>query len=85
MVDYEILKRGKYTKSLTILSISERDRICIMAFHFTQTPLKAVLLIDDVLTARSTVEESAQQFLEGGSRWAGVASLATPKKKKIFR
>ncbi|SVA19810.1 uncharacterized protein METZ01_LOCUS72664, partial [marine metagenome] len=85
MVDYEILKRGKYTKSQTALSISEREKNMYMAFHLTQTPPKAVLLIDDVLTTGSTADACARQLREGGSRWVGVVTLATPKKKKIFR
>ena len=56
-----------------------------MAFHFTQTPPKAVLLIDDVLTIGSTGDACARQLREGGSRGVGVVTLATPKKKKIFR
>ena len=85
MVDYEILKCGKYTKSQTALSISERGKNMYMAFHLTQTPLKAVLLIDDVLTAGSTADARIRQLRERGTRWVGVVTLATPKKKKIFR
>lgn len=85
MVDYEILKRGKYTKSQTALSISEREKNMYMAFHLTKSPPKAVLLIDDVLTTGSTADACARQLREGGSRWVGVVTLATPKKKKIFR
>ena len=59
MVDYEILKRGKYTKSQTALSISEREKNMYMAFHLTQTPPKAVLLIDDVPTTGSTADACA--------------------------
>ena len=85
MVDYEILKRGKYTKSQTALSISEREKNMYMAFHLTQSPPKAVLLIDDVLTTGSTADACSWQLSERGSRWVGVVTLATPKKKKIFR
>ena len=56
-----------------------------MAFYPTQTPRKAVLLINDVLTTTSTADACALQLREGGSRWVGVVTLATPKKKKIFR
>ena len=56
MVDYEILKRGKYTKSQTTLSISEREKNMYMAFHLTKPPPRAVLLIDDVLTTGSTAD-----------------------------
>ena len=56
-----------------------------MAFHLTQTPPKAVLLIDDVLTTGSTADACARQLHEGVNRWVGVVTLATPKKKKIFR
>ena len=59
MVDYEILKRGKYTKSQTALSISEREKNMYMAFYLTQTSPKAVLLIDDVLTTGSTADACA--------------------------
>jgi ComF family protein len=85
MVDYKILKRGKYTKSQTPLSISEREKNMHMAFELTQTPLKAVLLIDDFLATGSTADACARQLREGGSRWVGVVTLAIPKKKKIFR
>ena len=55
------------------------------AFYFTKTSLKAVLLIDDVLTTGSTADACAWQLREGGSRWVGAITLAALKKKKIFR
>jgi predicted amidophosphoribosyltransferase len=85
MVDYEILKRGKYTKSQTAKSISEREKNMYIAFHIIQTPPKAVLLIDDVLTTGSTADACARQLRERGSAWVGVVTLATPKIKKIYR
>ena len=85
MVDYEILKRGKYTISQTALSISEREKNMYMEFHLTQIPPRVVLLIDDVFTTGSTADACARHFSEGGSSWVGVVTLATPKKKKIFR
>ena len=84
MVDYEILKREKYTKSQTSLSISGREKNMYMAFHLTQTPSKAVLLIDDVLTTGSTADPCARQLLGRGSRWVGVVTLATQKKRKYL-
>ena len=71
--------------SQTALSISEREKNMYMEFHLTQTPSKAVLLIDDVLTTGSTADACSRQLREGGSRRVGVVILATPKKKKIFR
>ena len=85
MIDYEILKRGEYTKSQTALSISESENNIQMVSHLTQTPPRVVLLIDNVLTTGSTADACARQWREGGSRWVGVVTLATPKKKKIFR
>ena len=82
MVDYEILKRGKYTKSQTALSISKREKNMYMVFHLTQTPPKAVFLIDDVLNTGSTAGACSRQLREGGSRWVGVVILETPKKKE---
>ncbi len=56
-----------------------------MVFHLTKPPPRAVLLIDDVLTTGSTADACAGQLREEGSRWVGVVTLATSKKKKIFR
>ena len=66
MVDCAILKREKYTKSQTALSISERKKNMYMTFHLTQTPPKAALLIDDLLTTGSTADACARQLREGG-------------------
>lgn len=66
------------------MSISEREKNMQMAFHLTK-PLRAVLLIDDVLTTGLTVDVYVWQLREEGSRRVGVVTLATPKKKKIFR
>ena len=44
-----------------------------------------VLLIDDMLTTGSTADKCAKQLRERGGAWVGVATLATPKIKKIYR
>ena len=85
MVDYEILKRGKYTKSQTALSISERERNMYMAFHMLKDAPNIVLLIDDVLTTGSTADACARKLRERGSAWVGVVTLPAPKIKKIYR
>ena len=70
--------------SQTALSISDREKNMYMAFHLTQTSPKAVLFIDDVLTTRSSADACARQLREGGSRWIGVVTLATTKKRKYL-
>jgi len=62
------LKRGKYTKLQTALSISESEKNIQMVSHLTQTPPRVVLLIDDALTIVSTADASARKLCEGGSR-----------------
>ena len=80
-----MLKRKKYTKTQTTLSIQERQENMYMAFQTTKNTPKAVILVDDVLTTGSTADACAVRLRENGSKWVGLVTLATPKLKKKYR
>ena len=49
-MDESLLKRKKYTKTQTTLTIQERQENMYMAFQTAKNTPKAVILVDDVLT-----------------------------------
>ena len=55
-MDESLLKRKKYTKTQTTLTIQERQENMYMAFQTAQNTPKAVILVDDVLTTGSTAD-----------------------------
>ena len=84
-MDESLLKRKKYTKTQTTLSIQERQENMYMAFQTAKNTPKAVILVDDVLTTGSTADACAVRLRENGSKWVGLVMLATPKLKKKYR
>ena len=84
-MDESLLKRKKYTKTQTTLTIQERQENMYMAFQTAQNTPKAVILVDDVLTTGSTADACASRLRENGCNWVGIVTLATPKLKKKYR
>ena len=84
-MDESLLKRKKYTKTQTTLTIQERQENMYMAFQTAQNTPKAVILVDDVLTTGSTADACGSRLRENGCKWVGIVTLATPKLKKKYR
>ena len=84
-IDESLLKRNKYTKTQTALSIPERKENMYMPFQSTANTPKAVILVDDVITTGSTADACAVRLRENGIKWVGVVTLATTKLKKKYR
>ena len=84
-MDESLLKRKKYTKTQTTLTIQERQENMYMAFQTAQNTPKAVILVDDVLTTGSTADACGSRLRENGCNWVGIVTLATPKLKKKYR
>jgi ComF family protein len=73
------LKRTRYTKTQTQLSREQRLNNLQGAFKLTGKPLikgRKFLLVDDVFTTGSTVEECTRILLQGGAAEVGVFTLA---------
>lgn len=79
-VDTKLIKRFRYTKTQTLLSGEERKTNVQNVFkgynEKTKLNNETILLIDDVLTTGSTINECAKTLLNIGARRVDVATLA---------
>ena len=77
--DSDILLRERNTASQTKLTRSERIRNVANAFSLNKdVRQKDILIIDDVITTGSTLNECARILKEGQAGRVDVAALATP-------
>ncbi|MGK9476108.1 ComF family protein [Melioribacter sp. OK-6-Me] len=75
----KVLKRIRYTQSQTELTLSERMLNVKGAFkikRFKKVTGKSLLLVDDVITTGSTVNECASVLLEAGANKVYATSIA---------
>ncbi len=76
---FKVLKRIRYTQSQTELTLSERILNVKGAFkikRFKNVKGKRLLLVDDVITTGSTINECASVLLEAGANKVYAASIA---------
>ncbi len=74
-----LLQRVKDTKSQTKLTREERKQNVKDAFVINgEVEGKRILLIDDVITTGSTLNECAKELKKNGASWVTAAALATP-------
>ncbi len=74
-----ILKRNRFTQSQTTMNISERKENVSGAFtirHHEKIAKKNILLIDDIITTGSTINECAKVLLDNGAAKVYAASIA---------
>ena len=78
-INNKIVKRKKYTASQTTLNKNERltniSKAIITNCDVNDLAGKSILLIDDVLTTGSTLNETAIVLLENGAKSVDVATL----------
>jgi ComF family protein len=75
------LKRSRYTKTQTKLSINEREENVRNAFELdnrfaSSIKGKSIILVDDVITTGSTILECARVLSENGSGKITICSIA---------
>jgi ComF family protein len=79
-VDTKLIKRFRYTTTQTLLSAEERKTNVKNVFkgynEKTKLNNETILLIDDVLTTGSTINECAKTLLNLGARRVDIAALA---------
>jgi competence protein ComFC len=77
--NFNAIIRNKYTQTQTLLSKSERMQNVKNIFSFgtdcKSLKMKNILLVDDVLTTGSTLNNCALTLLEAGARRVDVATL----------
>ncbi len=74
-----LLKRVRNTQSQTMLSREERKQNVKNAFKVQgEVEGTRILLIDDVITTGSTLNECAKELKKNGAAWVTAAALATP-------
>ncbi|MHB2155344.1 ComF family protein [Calditrichota bacterium GD2] len=74
-----LLIRLRNTQSQTKLSREERKQNVKDAFTINgEVEGKRILLIDDVITTGSTLNECARELKKNGASWVTAAALATP-------
>ena len=79
------LRRDRWTAPQTQLSGSERRRNVRGAFSYSGPPLagKRVLLVDDVYTSGSTVNECARVLKRSGAPEVDVVTLARTRQESL--
>ena len=77
-VEEKILCRTKDTKPLKLLNPEERQNNLKKAFNITQNDVKlnTVIMVDDIYTTGSTMDEAARTLLEGGVKKVYFVALA---------
>ncbi len=80
-VNNKIIKRSRYTKSQTTLSITERKRNMRGAFIINKNKLKEIkgkkiIILDDVITTGVTVAECAKILKRAGAQTVVAVSIA---------
>ncbi len=74
-----LLTRVRNTQTQTKLSREERKQNVKDAFKVQgEVEGKRILLIDDVITTGSTLNECAKELKQNGAAWVTAAALATP-------
>ncbi len=74
-----ILKRTRYTQSQTTMNLKERQLNIANAFKVrkkSKVKGKNLLIVDDVITTGSTVNECARALIEAGAKSVYAASVA---------
>jgi len=78
----KVVKRKKFTQTQTLLTISERIKNVSGAFKVRDVKKirnKTILIVDDVFTTGSTVNELAKTLLNSGAKVIFLATLAFVK------
>ncbi len=78
-VDNGIVKRKRFTRTQTKLTLKEREKNIQNAFEIVKKEVvknKNVILIDDVITTGATVSECARVLLENGANNVYALSVA---------
>ena len=78
---FDIVRRTKYTKSQALLSPEERKTNVKNVFEIDEVYKisdKIILLVDDVLTTGSTINNCALALLEKGAKRVDAATLLVP-------
>lgn len=75
-IDYKSVKRIKPTKPLSSLNLEERKSEIKNAFSAKPISYKKVLLVDDVMTTGSSMNELAKIVLKAGAESCDVLTLA---------
>jgi ComF family protein len=79
LIDFKVLERNRYTEPQTKLSGKKRRQNLKNAFQVNDKEVvkgKRVLLVDDVFTTGTTVNECAKVLKKAGAREVHVLTLA---------
>ena len=76
MIDKNSVKRTKATRALSTLDLQERQSEIKNAFSAKPLSYKRVLLVDDVMTTGSSLNELAKTLLKAGVGSCDVLTLA---------
>ena len=76
MIDQKSVKRIKATRALSTLDLQERQSEIKNAFSAQAMDYQKVLLVDDVMTTGSSLNELAKTVLKAGVETCDVLTLA---------
>jgi len=76
VIDHKSVKRIKATRALSTLNIKERQQEIKDAFEAQSMKYKNVLLVDDVMTTGSSMNELAKTVIKAGVQSCDVLTLA---------
>lgn len=85
-LEYKSVKRVRFTKSQTKLTIEQRRENVLNAFNVTnRTNIvgKSIIIVDDVCTTGSTSSELAKTLIQNGAKQVSLATLAVVTDKRI--
>lgn len=85
-LEYKSVKRVRFTKTQTKLTIEQRRENVLNAFKVTnRTNIigKSILIVDDVCTTGSTSSELAKTLIRNGAKQVSLATLAVVTDKRI--
>jgi ComF family protein len=76
LIDQKSVKRTKATRALSTLNLEERKREIQNAFSAQAMNYQKVLLVDDVMTTGSSLNELAKTVLKAGVKSCDVLTVA---------
>ncbi|MBT7555441.1 ComF family protein [Candidatus Woesearchaeota archaeon] len=76
LIDQKSVKRTKATRALSTLNLEERKREIQNAFSAQAMSYDRVLLVDDVMTTGSSLNELAKTLLKAGVKSCDVLTVA---------